>query len=163
MHQRKMPFLELMPSICPLCYMENDYLLRIFFGCAYWLKCWFKVFSIFNMNWVFSNILNGSSFLLVLFSLQGRAFFGLMQLQHYYQIMVGEKSKNLLRRPSSLGRSFWISLFKKLFFMFSFQVICWFLFTWYCFKLACFYCFFVIVTLFLLSYHSFVKFVSFEH
>lgn len=51
--QKKMPFANLMPSVCISCYKEGDYLYHIFFGCEYSRKCWFKLFFIFNVNWVF--------------------------------------------------------------------------------------------------------------
>lgn len=52
--QRKIPTSCLLPSICCLCYADGDSLNHLFFGCSFSMACWFKLFSIFNLQWVFS-------------------------------------------------------------------------------------------------------------
>ena len=62
---------------------------NIFFGYVCSMNCWFKFFSIFNVEWVFSNVLkkNVSNLLLVLHSLAWDQSF-------IIRFMDGEKLEN---------------------------------------------------------------------
>ena len=52
--QMKLPSHCLSPHICPLCMAEKD-LQHLFFDCTYALRCWHRLFSFFNLCWVFGN------------------------------------------------------------------------------------------------------------
>ena len=52
--QRKLPNSCLLPSIFPLCLLNEEDLHHLFFSCPYSAKCWGSLFSLFEVSWVFN-------------------------------------------------------------------------------------------------------------
>ena len=59
--QRNCPNQSLLPSVFSLCFALGESLNHIFFDCSYAWFCWFKIFAIFNVQWVFSNIMKNNT------------------------------------------------------------------------------------------------------
>lgn len=48
-------FFKLLTSACSLCYSVGNHPNHVFFYCVYIRHYWFKLFSIFNLDWIFYN------------------------------------------------------------------------------------------------------------
>ena len=58
--QKKAPKKCLSPSICPLCLKASENLSHIFLNCLVSSFCWVRIFSLFNLSWVFDVSLSAS-------------------------------------------------------------------------------------------------------
>lgn len=54
--QKKLPSNCIMTSVCSLCFRDEDSLDHVFVDCSFARFCRFKLFEVFYLQWVFSNV-----------------------------------------------------------------------------------------------------------